>query len=369
MRHVLPSLRSPLLAGVLLAATVAWGEAPGREEAAIAQLQAAYAEAVGPGVQGDLYGTLLASVLRRVYHSHVTSVDLDALAAVAGRTIAAEPRGTLEARALFLKAINTALGTLDPYSRFLDGSAPANDVPLASDPVVRREPLTWKMEGDVLVLRLPVFTAASAAALRQAVAEASSRQAPAAVVLDLRGNPGGPLPEAVAVADAFLAEGEIVTLKGRTPQAQHTWHADPEELLPGVAMAVLLDAHSASASELVAAALQDHHRAVVLGQRSFGKGSVQGTFSLGRDVRGALRLTSWFYYRPAGTAVQQAGVTPDVEIAATQATDAQATAAPQAPVDPMRCAAVYPSRDAGLACAVAYLHAGGVERFLAQLAR
>jgi carboxyl-terminal processing protease len=224
------------------------------------------------------------------------------------------------------------------------------------------------MEDDVLVLQLATFPSAVSATLRQAIVEATAERAPVAVVLDLRGNPGGLLHEAVRVADAFLREGEIVSTRGRTAGSQRTWHADAEELLPGLPMAVLIDRRSASASELVAAALQDHGRAAVLGQRSFGKGTVQTTFTLGEEAKGALKLTSSYYHRPAGPTVQKTGVAPDVELVAAPAQAADAAAPSQARVDPGRCAAIHKAADPVLACAVAYLRSGNVEGFLARLA-
>src|SRR5262245_16183334 len=151
----------------------------------------------------------------------------------------------------------------------------------------RSESLSWSMQGDVLVLRLSSFTGAVAAAIETAVADAIATQSPHGIVLDLRGNPGGSFRQAVQTADAFLGEGEIGSLEGRS-SSRRTWRADPAQLLAGVPMVVLIDQYSASASELVAAALQDNGRATILGQRSCGKGSVQDTIALGRD-RGVLR--------------------------------------------------------------------------------
>ncbi len=154
------------------------------------------------------------------------------------------------------------------------------------------------MEGDVLVLRLASFTSSVSAAMEKAIAEATATRQPRGIVLDMRGNPGGVFRQAVATADAFLGEGEIVSLRGRAAK-RRTWQADPVELLAGVPMVVLIDGRSASASELVAAALQENGRATVMGQRSFGKGSVQSTVSLGGD-KGARRLTTALYHGPAG---------------------------------------------------------------------
>src|SRR4029078_11796771 len=135
---------------------------------------------------------------------------------------------------------------------------------------------------------------------------------PRGIVLDLRGNPGGLLRQAVATADAFLGAGDIVSLQGRTT-TRSTWQADAAAVLAGVPMVVLIDGRSASASELVAAALQENGRATVMGQKSFGKGSVQSTVSPG-PAKGALRRTTSLYNGPSGRSVQRTGVGPDIEL-------------------------------------------------------
>lgn len=243
-----------------------------------------------------------------------------------------------------------------------------------------RQPLRWSMEGEVLVVRLASFSNAAAASMAQAIADATAVRQPRAVVLDLRGNPGGLLREAVRVADAFLREGEIVSLRGSTPARQRAWQADADELLAGLPMVVLIDGRSASASELVADALQHHGRATVMGQRSFGKGSVQTTFSLG-EHKGALKLTTAIYHGPSGQTVHRIGVAPDIELvafargegarAASASADGPGDAAPprtaRTRVDPGRCTALKVS-DPALSCAVAYVLAGGVDAFVAGLA-
>lgn len=234
---------------------------------------------------------------------------------------------------------------------------------------IRRELLKWSLEGEVLVLRLGTFMGPASAAVEQAVAQASATQAVRGVVLDLRGNGGGLVREAVKVADGFLAGGEIASMRGRSASAQRSWQADAAELLPGVPMVVLVDRRSASASELVAAALQENERALVMGQRSFGKGTVQSTISLGGEL-GALKLTTAHYYAPSGRVVQKVGVAPDIELAAGAATPAgEAPPRPvQARIDPAQCAAVFKAADPGLACAVGYLGAASVDQFVAATA-
>jgi carboxyl-terminal processing protease len=235
---------------------------------------------------------------------------------------------------------------------------------------IRRQLLRWRMEGGTLVIALSSFSGPVAAALNDAVAEATTTQTPQAVVLDLRGNPGGLVREAVRVADAFLSRGEIASMRGRTPGNERTWQADSAELLAGRPMVVLLDKSSASASELVAAALQENGRATVMGQRSFGKGSVQTTYALG-DGRGAVKLTSALYYGPLGRTVNKAGVVPDVELILPQAdtrTVAATTASPAVRVTQGHCAAAIPLADAALSCALAFLQAGSADAFSAAFA-
>ena len=129
-------------------------------------------------------------------------------------------------------------------------------------------------------------------------------------VLDLRNNPGGLLSQAIRVSDAFLEKGEIVSTRGRDPQDGDRYNASPDDLAEGKPIVVLINGGSASASEIVAGALQDHRRAVVVGTRSFGKGSVQTVMPLGGD--GAMRLTTARYYTPSGRSIQALGVSPDI---------------------------------------------------------
>jgi carboxyl-terminal processing protease len=137
----------------------------------------------------------------------------------------------------------------------------------------------------------------------------------AGIVLDLRSNPGGSLDEAVALSDLFLTQGQIVSQRGRN--RQDTIYYDAESVFPGDAAAgtpivVLIDEGTASASEIVAGALQDQHRALIMGERSFGKGSVQSLLPLGKDS--ALKLTTARYYTPSGRSVQEGGIVPDIRV-------------------------------------------------------
>jgi len=132
------------------------------------------------------------------------------------------------------------------------------------------------------------------------------------LVLDLRNNPGGLLDQAVSVSDSFLVQGEIVSTRGRRPDSIQRFNAKSGDLIDGMPMIVLINGGSASASEIVAGALQDHHRAIVLGTRSFGKASVQTVIPLGGH--GAMRLTTARYYTPAGTSIQARGIHPDIVV-------------------------------------------------------
>ncbi len=134
------------------------------------------------------------------------------------------------------------------------------------------------------------------------------------IVLDLRNNPGGLLDQAVAVSDAFLEKGEIVSTRGRRSDDAQRYNARPGDIAAGLPVAVLINGGSASASEIVAGALQDHHRAILLGTRSFGKGSVQTIIPLAGH--GAMRLTTARYYTPSGRSIQAKGIDPDIVVEA-----------------------------------------------------
>ena len=129
-------------------------------------------------------------------------------------------------------------------------------------------------------------------------------------VLDLRNNPGGLLEQAISVSDSFLDKGEIVSTRGRDAEDSQRYNADPGDLTDGAPVVVLINGGSASASEIVAGALQDHRRAIVMGTASFGKGSVQTIVPL--PGHGAMRLTTARYYTPSGRSIQAKGIEPDI---------------------------------------------------------
>jgi len=134
----------------------------------------------------------------------------------------------------------------------------------------------------------------------------------AGVVLDLRNNPGGLLDQAVAVSDDFLDKGEIVSTRGRHPEDAQRYNARPGDITDNLPMVVLINGGSASASEIVAGALQDHHRAILMGTKSFGKGSVQTIIPV--PGHGAIRLTTARYFTPSGRSIQALGITPDIPV-------------------------------------------------------
>ncbi|MDE2007399.1 MAG: S41 family peptidase [Rhodospirillales bacterium] len=168
---------------------------------------------------------------------------------------------------------------------------------------------------DIGYVRLSQFTEGADPGIRKAIAALQKQGKLRALILDLRDNPGGLLEQAVAVAGDFIGHGEIVSTRGRHPSDSQRWDAPGHELIPGVPMVVLINNGSASSSEIVSGALQDHRRAVLLGERSFGKGSVQTVMPL--PGGGAMRLTTARYYTPSGRSIQDLGIAPDVPVAET----------------------------------------------------
>jgi carboxyl-terminal processing protease len=461
------SIRALAATWLFAAAGASLAASPPVTDELLAPLTSAYVQTVKPGEQADLHRELFGTVLQRVQRSYAQEVDMPALVAVAVKAIEPLEPQSGDPAEVFKKAINAALATLDPHSRYLDATAQGNlrsstagsfgglglevdmvgglvrvVTPMAGTPAARaglqsgdlimrfdgqpvagmaladaiarlrgkpgtpialiirragrdddftvslvretiRTPaLRSSMEGDVLVLRLASFNGPVSAMLEKAIADATAIRTPRAVVLDMRGNPGGLLREGVMTADAFLHAGEIVSLRGRTTGNRRSWQADPAEQLAGVPMVVLIDGRSASAAELVAAALQENGRATVMGQRSYGKGSVQSIVSLGPD-KGALRLTTALYHGPSGRTVQRTGVGPDIELLAAPVTTAtvvrreadrpQALPGADEPLPPKvrveqsRCAPPRKEVDPALACALAFIRAGGIETFLVSL--
>jgi carboxyl-terminal processing protease len=180
--------------------------------------------------------------------------------------------------------------------------------------VITISPVRWHSEVDIGYIRVTAFNEQTEASLREAVEDLEAELGPEmkGIVLDLRNNPGGLLEQAVAVADAFLDQGEVVSTRGRRADSVQRFNARRGDLVDGLPIVVLINGGSASASEIVAGALKDHGRAIVMGTRSFGKGSVQTIMPL--PGHGAIRLTTARYYTPAGTSIQAKGIVPDIEV-------------------------------------------------------
>jgi carboxyl-terminal processing protease len=190
------------------------------------------------------------------------------------------------------------------------------DVSLVRE-VIRVRPVTYHVDGgDIGYIRISSFNEQTTEGLKKAITEIS-KQIPsdkiAGYVVDLRNNPGGLLDEAVSVSGTFMARGEVVSTRGRTPEETQRFTARSGDMIKGRPLVVLINGGSASASEIVAGALHDHKRATLIGTRSFGKGSVQTIIPLGTG-NGALALTTARYFTPSGHSIQARGITPDIEV-------------------------------------------------------
>jgi carboxyl-terminal processing protease len=188
------------------------------------------------------------------------------------------------------------------------------DVKIVRD-VIRVQSVKSRAEGDVGYLRISSFNEQTYDGLKAAIDKLKQdigKDKIKGYVLDLRNNPGGLLDQAELVGDAFLDKGEVVSTRGRHADQNMRYDARPGDLTDGKPVIVLINGGSASASEIVAGALQDHHRATLVGTRSFGKGSVQTIIPLGGG--GALRLTTARYYTPSGRSIQAMGIAPEVKI-------------------------------------------------------
>ncbi|QGX97137.1 S41 family peptidase [Roseovarius faecimaris] len=194
-----------------------------------------------------------------------------------------------------------------------EGEGEPFDVSIIRD-TIKLTAVRARTEQNTVILRVTTFNDQTyrnlASSLEEQVEEAGGMDAINGIVLDLRNNPGGLLTQAIKVSDAFLEKGEIVSTRGRNPEDGDRFNAEPGDLANGKPMVVLINGGSASASEIVAGALQDHRRAVVVGTKSFGKGSVQTVMPLRGD--GAMRLTTARYYTPSGRSIQALGVSPDI---------------------------------------------------------
>ena len=194
-----------------------------------------------------------------------------------------------------------------------EGEGEPFDVSIIRD-TIELQAVRARTQGDTVYLRITTFNDKTTPNLKEKLAEEVAALGGIdnvnGFVIDLRNNPGGLLTQSIRVSDAFLEEGEIVSTRGRNPAEGDRFNATPGDLAQGKPIVVLINGGSASASEIVAGALQDHRRAIVIGTKSFGKGSVQTIMPLRGD--GAMRLTTARYYTPSGRSIQALGVSPDI---------------------------------------------------------
>ena len=187
------------------------------------------------------------------------------------------------------------------------------DVGLVRERIELR-PVKWEIKDGIGIININTFAGNTGDATKAALlaVDKATGGKPLGYVVDLRSNPGGLLDQAIEVSDAVLERGEIVSQRGRAKDDIERYYATPGDMAHGLPVVVLVDAGSASAAEIVAGALQDHHRALVMGERSFGKGSVQTVQIMG--PKSALRLTTARYYTPSGRSVQAGGIDPDIAV-------------------------------------------------------
>jgi carboxyl-terminal processing protease len=180
--------------------------------------------------------------------------------------------------------------------------------------IIELPAVKWEVKDRVGVINVNSFnkTTTDATIAAMTAVEKSLGGPPLGYILDLRSNPGGLLDQAIGLSDAFLERGEIVSQRGRKKGDIERYYAKPGDAARGLPVIVLVDSGSASAAEIVAGALQEHHRALVMGERTFGKGSVQTLLPLSQQT--ALRLTTARYFTPSGRSVQEGGITPDISV-------------------------------------------------------
>ena len=217
------------------------------------------------------------------------------------------------------QAVNRMKGPINTKTRLKvirNGAELPNEFLLVRE-IIRVRPVRFHAEGgDIGYIRISSFNEQTTDGLKKAISDIS-KEIPsdklAGYVVDLRNNPGGLLDEAVSVSGTFMARGEVVSTRGRTPEETQRFTARGGDLTKGKPLVVLINGGSASASEIVAGALHDHKRATLIGTRSFGKGSVQTIIPLGTG-NGALALTTARYFTPSGHSIQALGITPDIEV-------------------------------------------------------
>ena len=183
--------------------------------------------------------------------------------------------------------------------------------------IIKLKSVRSRVEGDTIgYIRVTTFNMNSGEGVERAISELQSELGDSmeGVILDLRNNPGGLLEEAIRISDAFLEKGEIVSTRGRRSYNNSRSYAKAGDLIDGLPIVVLVNGYSASAREIVAGALQDHRRAIVLGDQTFGKGTVQSEMRLGRTGERAIRLTTAKYFTPSGRSIQGRGIEPDIHV-------------------------------------------------------
>jgi carboxyl-terminal processing protease len=217
------------------------------------------------------------------------------------------------------QAVNKMKGPINTKTRLTiirKGKDDPIDVSIVRE-IIRVRPVSYHVDGGTIgYIRISSFNEQTSDELKSAINDISKQVPPASLagyVVDLRNNPGGLLDQAVSVSSAFMARGEVVSTRGRTPEETQRFTARGGDLIKGKPLVVLINGGSASASEIVAGALHDHKRATLIGTRSFGKGSVQTIIPLGSG-NGALALTTARYFTPSGRSIQAKGVAPDIEV-------------------------------------------------------
>jgi carboxyl-terminal processing protease len=217
------------------------------------------------------------------------------------------------------QAVNKMKGPINTKTRLTiirKGKEAPIDVSIVRE-IIRVRPVSYHVDGgNIGYIRVSSFNEQTTDELKKAIGDISKQIPPeslAGYVVDLRNNPGGLLDQAVSVSSAFMARGEVVSTRGRTPEETQRFTAHGGDLIKGKPLVVLINGGSASASEIVAGALHDHKRATLIGTRSFGKGSVQTIIPLGTG-NGALALTTARYFTPSGRSIQAKGVAPDIEV-------------------------------------------------------
>jgi len=246
--------------------------------------------------------------------------------------------------------------------------------------VIKVRAVKWRLEDRIGYIRVSRFSEKLEGGIVKAVAalHAELGDEPDGFVIDLRNNPGGLLNQSIILADTFLDEGEIVSIRGRNPRHDRSFSAESGDLANGKPIVVLINGGAASASEIVASALKVHHRATVMGTRSFGKGSVQTILPL--PVDGALKLTTALYYGADGRTIQALGVDPDIQIEPEKVVDHRkeadlpgaiaakngATGRGEPSVHITACREIGVRKDRELGCALEYLEAGSTQKFLVE---